>query len=255
MPTSIQDILNSLSQGALTVDQALEALKQLSREPLGFATLDHMRAERCGIPEVIFAPGKTIEQIIAIAERLRDQRGHALISRLDAPQHAALRQHFNERHEDTHGRTMLVGTLPTATGTPIPIITAGTADMPVADEAALTCQSIGHAVHRIEDVGVAGLARLLDRLPELRNAGVVICIAGMEGALPSVLGGLIHAPLIAVPTSTGYGAGAGGWAALLGMLSSCAPGISVVNIDNGYGAACVASRIQRQLDVARKSSP
>lgn len=215
---------------------------------LEFATLDHERLVRCGIPEVVYGTGKTTEQLVAIARQLFERNGYALVTRATPEQAAVVRASFEHVAAGSRGQTLLIGRPPALQGTPLPIVTAGTSDEPVAEEAELTCAAMGQAVHRINDVGVAGLDRLLRRLPELRRTGAIICIAGMEGALPSVLGGLVSIPVIAVPTSVGYGAAFEGLAALLGMMTSCAAGVSVVNINNGFGAAYSATLIQRLYD-------
>ena len=248
MADRLREILDDLSRGALTTDQAAQRLHALACEPLGFATLDHGRARRCGVPEVIYAAGKTPDQVVRIAASLVDRTGHALITRAEPEHRLALGNAFDQITSGERGRTLLVGTPPPLGGTPLPIVTAGTSDEPVAEEAELTCAALGQASKRINDVGVAGLPRLIARLPELEGTGAIICIAGMEGALPSVVGGLVSVPVIAVPTSVGYGAAMGGLAALLGMLTSCAAGVSVVNIDNGFGAAYTATLIQRIRD-------
>lgn len=248
MPDAVRDIIQSVLAGDLSEEQAMSKLVDLSNEPMGFATVDHQRLARCGVPEVIYAAGKTPEQVVAIARRLVERTGHALVTRAAPETTAAVTDAFDTVERDGRGRTLLIGAAPEARGTAVPIVTAGTSDEPVADEAALTCRAMGQAVERINDVGVAGLNRLLARLDELRDTGVIVCIAGMEGALPSVVGGLVHVPVIAVPTSVGYGAAFEGLAALLGMMTSCAAGVSVVNIDNGFGAAYSATLIQRQFD-------
>jgi NCAIR mutase (PurE)-related protein len=212
-------------------------------EVLGFASLDHLRPLTQGHQEVIFAPGKSPEQLVMIARQLVEQSGSFLATRVDALQREALAVF--------PGVEFVAGTAylppdpepePTGRGT-IMIVTAGTGDLPVADEAAVTARALRNKVERLTDVGVAGIHRVLTQTDRLREATVVIVVAGMEGALPSVVGGLVKCPVIAVPTSVGYGASFGGLAALLGMLNSCAAGVTVVNIDNGFGAAAAASRI------------
>ena len=214
-------------------------------ELLGFASLDHLRPITQGHQEVIFAPGKTPEQLVAIAQHLAQRSGSFLATRVDDPQRAALAAAF-PRVEFSAGRTAYQPPdpepPPTGRGT-IMIVTAGTGDLPVAEEAAVTARALSNKVDRLTDVGVAGIHRVLSQTERLRDATVVIVVAGMEGALPSVVGGLVKCPVIAVPTSVGYGASFGGLAALLGMLNSCAAGVTVVNIDNGFGAAAAASRI------------
>lgn len=224
------------------------SLDELGRllERLPFATIDHLRPVTQGQPEVIFAQGKTPAQVVAIAERLAAANGMFLTTRTDAAHRAALRERFPEAEVNEPGRTVFLpprpAPVPSGRGT-ILVVTAGTADLPVAEEAAVTARALGNRVERLTDVGVAGIHRVLSQTGALREAAVIIVVAGMEGALPSVVGGLVKRPVIAVPTSVGYGASFGGIAALLGMLNSCAAGVTVVNIDNGFGAAAAASRI------------
>ena len=215
-------------------------------ERLPFATIDHLRPVTQGHQEVIFSQGKTAAQVVAIAERLVNAGGSFLATRADAEQRVALRDRFPQVELNELGRTAYLPPEPelppTGRGT-ILVVTAGTADLPVAEEAAVTARALRNRVERLTDVGVAGIHRVLSQAKVLREAAVVIVVAGMEGALPSVVGGLVKTPVIAVPTSVGYGAAFGGLAALLGMLTSCAAGVTVVNIDNGFGAAAAASRI------------
>jgi NCAIR mutase (PurE)-related protein len=215
-------------------------------ERLPFATIDHLRPVTQGHQEVIFCPGKTIGQVVAIAERLEAAGGSFLATRAEPAQSEALAQRFPRAEVNALGRTVFLAPdpepAPTGKGT-ILICTAGTSDLPVAEEAAMTARALSNTVERLTDVGVAGIHRLLSQTDVLRSAGVIIVVAGMEGALPSVVGGLVKVPVIAVPTSVGYGASFGGLAALLAMLNSCASGVTVVNIDNGFGAAAAASRI------------
>jgi NCAIR mutase (PurE)-related protein len=218
-------------------------------ERLPFATIDHLRPITQGHQEVIFCPGKTIAQVIAIAERLETAGGAGgsfLATRADNEQSNALAERFPRAEVNTLGRTVFLPPdpepAPTGRGTVL-ICTAGTSDLPVAEEAAVSARALKNRVERLTDVGVAGIHRLLTQTDVLRSAGVIIVVAGMEGALPSVVGGLVKVPVIAVPTSVGYGASFGGLAALLAMLNSCASGVTVVNIDNGFGAAAAASRI------------
>jgi NCAIR mutase (PurE)-related protein len=215
-------------------------------ERLPFATIDHLRPVTQGQQEVIFSQGKTPAQVVAIAERLAATSGTFLATRTEETHRAALAERFPRAEINELGRTVFLPTspegAPTGRGT-ILVVTAGTADLPVAEEAAVTARALGNRVDRLTDVGVAGIHRVLTQTAALREAAVVIVVAGMEGALPSVVGGLVKGPVIAVPTSVGYGASFGGLAALLGMLNSCAAGVTVVNIDNGFGAAAAASRI------------
>jgi NCAIR mutase (PurE)-related protein len=215
-------------------------------ERLPFASIDHLRPATQGHQEVILCQGKTPEQVVAIAERLDAAAGSFLATRADVAQRAALAARFSSAEVNELGRTVYLAPTPepapTGRGT-ILIVTAGTSDLPVAEEAAVTARAFRNTVARLTDVGVAGIHRILSQTDRLRSAAVIIVVAGMEGALPSVVGGLVPVPVIAVPTSVGYGASFGGVAALLGMLNSCAAGVTVVNIDNGFGAAAAASRI------------
>jgi hypothetical protein len=227
----------------LGVDEALARLRTLPYEDLGFAKVDLHRALRGGAPEAIFCPGKTPAQVVEIATRLARDHANVLATRADgAVAEAIAAAGLPHVH---HAAPRLIVVRPERTdGVGLVVVAAaGTADLPVAEEAALVAEALGNRVERVYDCGVAGLHRLLDHLPVLSEANVVVAVAGMEGALPSVVGGLIDRPVIAVPTSIGYGASFGGIAALLAMLNSCAPGVSVVNIDNGYGAAHQASQI------------
>jgi pyridinium-3,5-biscarboxylic acid mononucleotide synthase len=241
----VRDLLGKVADGTLPVADALERLARAPVEELGFATIDHHRALRQGYPEVIYCPGKTTPQVVAIAERIAERGDGFLATRAGDAVRGALGAHFPGVQLNDLGRTAW---LPSASPAPrgtgeVLIVTAGTSDLPVAEEAATTAVALGNDVKRLTDVGVAGIHRLLSRAEELHSARVVIVIAGMDGALPSVVAGLVRGPVIAVPTSVGYGASFGGVAALLAMLSSCAAGLTVVNIDNGFGAAVAASRI------------
>ena len=209
---------------------------------LGFADLDMMRKERTGAPEAVYCPGKKPEQIAEIVKELSAGGDTIMATRAEEEDFAAVRKIVPDAvyHEDA--RVIAVNEKEPE-GPLVAVVTAGTADIPVAEEAAVVAELLGNRVNRIYDVGVAGIYRLFDRLPEIREAEVVIVVAGMEGALASVVGGLVETPVIAVPTSIGYGANLGGVSALLSMLNSCANGVGIVNIDNGYGAACLASKI------------
>ncbi len=241
-------LLRQVASGEVDAQAALGALGALALPPtesLGFATVDHHRALRQGYPEVIFAAGKTTEQVVAIAERIAERGDGVLATRLAPDMHAPLAERFPAVEINALGRTAFVAPNtppPVGRGTVL-IITAGTSDLPVAEEASVTAHALGNTVERLTDVGVAGLHRLLSQSRVLEDAAVIIVVAGMDGALPSVVGGLVPVPVIAVPTSVGYGASFGGVAALLSMLNSCASGVTVVNIDNGFGAAFAASRI------------
>ncbi|HEU4562766.1 MAG TPA: nickel pincer cofactor biosynthesis protein LarB [Longimicrobium sp.] len=245
-PERVRALLAQVAAGELAVDDAERRLAWNPVEELPFASVDHHRALRQGFPEVVFGQGKTPEQVVAIAQRIA-ARGDGFLATRVAPEAAdALVAALPGIELNTLGRTAY---LPPAepierkTRGSVLVVTAGTSDLPVAEEAAVTAAAYGNPVERLTDVGVAGIHRLLSRTDVLRSASVVIVVAGMEGALPSVVGGLVSVPVIAVPTSVGYGASFGGIAALLGMLNSCASGVTVVNIDNGFGAAAAASRI------------
>jgi pyridinium-3,5-biscarboxylic acid mononucleotide synthase len=241
----VRDLLARVADGTVPPELALNDLAKEPFESLEFATIDHHRALRQGFPEVIYGAGKTSGQIVAIAESIAERHGGFLATRLSDEAVASLASRFPDVQINALGRTaLLAGAEPPPAGRgTILIVTAGTSDLPVAEEAAVTAGALGNPVSRLTDVGVAGLHRVLARKDELLEAAVIIVIAGMDGALPSVIGGLVRVPVIAVPTSVGYGAAFGGIAALLTMLNSCAAGVTVVNIDNGFGAAMAASRI------------
>lgn len=213
---------------------------------LGFARIDSSRRERCGRPEVIFGEGKTPEEIARIARVIHEREGHVLATRVSPEKAESLRAHLPEALYHGRARCLTVGTPPVNASTAtVGVLCAGTSDLPVAEEAAVTLSSFGRSVERIHDVGVAGIHRLLGELGRVRACSVLIVVAGMEGALPSAVAGLVEVPVIAVPTSVGYGASFEGLAALLGMVNSCASGVTVTNIDNGFGAACAADAILR----------
>jgi NCAIR mutase (PurE)-related protein len=249
----IRRLLAAVQAGHLSVQAATRRLKDLPYENLGFASVDHHRAFRQGMPETIFCEGKTASQVTAIAKRLMG-RGHPVLATRVEPAMARVLQRLDRRSRyEPLGRTVVLhppkgwGTRALRGTGQIMIITAGTADVPVAEEARVTAQVLGDRVTTLYDVGVAGLHRLLDHRETLETARVLVVIAGLDGALPSVVGGLVSQPVIAVPTSRGYGASFGGLSALLAMLNSCAAGVGVVNIDNGYGAACLAHRINQGI--------
>ena len=222
----------------------MSRLAALPYEDLDFARLDHHRALRKGFPEVVYGLGKTPEQVAALAESILRRSDRLLVTKTSPESHAAVLERVADAAYDPTARTITVDRRADAEPLPgVVVAGAGTSDLPVVAEAAVTAEIMGCAVERISDVGVAGLHRLLDQLPTLREAKVVVAVAGMEGALPSVVGGLVSAPVIAVPTSVGYGASYDGLAALLAMLNSCAPGVAVVNIDNGFGAGYLAAQI------------
>jgi NCAIR mutase (PurE)-related protein len=241
----VRDLLARVADGTVSLESVLKDLAREPYETLDFATIDHHRALRQGFPEVIYGGGKTSGQIVAIAERIVERHGGFLATRLTDEAMASLTSRFPQVEINALGRTAYLrgAEVPESGRGTILIVTAGTSDLPVAEEAAVTAGALGNRVSRLTDVGVAGLHRLLARKEELLDAAIIIVIAGMDGALPSVIGGLVRVPVIAVPTSIGYGAAFGGLAPLLSMLNSCAAGITVVNIDNGFGAAMAASRI------------
>ncbi|MBQ8643180.1 MAG: nickel pincer cofactor biosynthesis protein LarB [Candidatus Methanomethylophilaceae archaeon] len=230
----------------MSVDDAIDRLKLIPFEDLGFAKVDHHRSIRQGVPEVVYGAGKTVEQIVAIAESMLNQgSGSVLVTRITEDTASEISRSLPIEY-DPSSRIGVVGSIPGHEGVgKIVVVSAGTSDIPVAEEAAVTAEFLGSKVTRIYDAGVAGIHRLLAHSEDLVSARVVIAVAGMEGALPSVVGGLVECPVIAVPTSVGYGASFGGLSALLTMLNSCASGISVVNIDNGFGAGFLADRINR----------
>ena len=240
-------LLQSLADGQITVSDGVERLKQLPFEDLGIAKIDHHRELRQGVPEVVLAEGKSLEQLRTILTAMAKRNQNILVTRLDNEKATAVCNQFPEGEYDIDARTFcLLRQKVERTGKgKILVICAGTSDLPVAREAVITARMLGNEVEELVDVGVAGIHRLLARQELLHEAAVLIVIAGMEGALPSVVGGLVAVPVIAVPTSVGYGASFGGIAALLGMLNSCASGVTVVNIDNGFGAAFAANRINR----------
>lgn len=239
----LREILQGLANQQLSVDAAMDALKVLPYQDLGFAKLDNHRALRDNFPEVIYCPGKTPQEVALLIYRLNEAGHNVIATRASAETYTAVTElvpgaQFNER-----SRLITVMNTPVTTRGSVAVLTAGTADIPVAEEAALCLEIMGASVNRIFDVGVAGIHRLLDRINDLNQAQVLIVVAGMDGALASVVGGLTSRPVIAVPTSVGYGASFGGLSALLTMLNSCASGVGVVNIDNGFGAAALAFAI------------
>lgn len=242
-PEALRELLWAVRSGAADIDAAMERLKDLPYTSLGFARLDHHRALRTGFPEVVFCPGKTPEQAAAAVEALAARHGRVMATRADRSHAAAVQAAVPEAVYHEVARVIMVGSCEPRWRGLIAVLAAGTADLPVAEEAGLTAEVAGCRVARVFDVGVAGLHRVLEQVPLLREAAVIIAVAGMDGALPGVVAGLTHRPVVAVPTSIGYGAGAGGVAALLTMLNACAPGLAVTNIDNGFGAGMMAARI------------
>src|SRR5437667_6826631 len=252
-PRDLGALLRAVRDGRTTPDEAAERLKSLPYEDLGFAKVDHHRALRRGFAEVVFGAGKSPEQILGIAEKITGRGQNLLVTRTTPDVHQLLAaRHAEAQWHEAPGCVTVIQAPPPPLPGRVAVVCAGTSDVPVAEEAALTAEFHGAAVDRIYDVGVAGLHRLLDRAEAIRRARVVVVAAGMEGALPSVVGGLVEAPVIAVPTSVGYGASFQGLAALLAMLNSCASGVAVVNIDNGFGAGYMACAILRS---ARTATP
>lgn len=235
--------LERVKSGELSPLQAVKELSILPYEELACAKPDHHRSLRLGFPEVIFGQGKTVEQIVTIAEGLAARSERLLITRVSQEAFGAVKEKIPNVTYNSLSMSIVLNRRQTTPRPGITVVTAGTADIPVAEEAAVTAELMGNKVERVHDVGVAGIHRLLDKLPRLRKARVIVAVAGMEGALPSVIGGLVPIPVIAVPTSVGYGASFSGLAPLLTMLNSCAPGVAVVNIDNGFGAGYIAGLI------------
>jgi NCAIR mutase (PurE)-related protein len=246
-PEKLKKLLAGVKDGSVSVDDALEELARLPFADLGHTVVDHHRELRTGFPEVVLGEFKTAEQIIAIVTELAKTGGNVLVTRVDPDTADRVCAAVDGLAHRPHARSLVLEQAPVepAGAGPIAVVTAGTSDLPVAEEAALVAELAGNRVVRVNDVGVAGVHRLLHRLDDLRRAAVIVVVAGMEGALPSVVGGLVKCPVVAVPTSVGYGASFNGVTALLGMLSSCAAGVTVVNIDNGFGAGYAASLINR----------
>jgi NCAIR mutase (PurE)-related protein len=244
--TQLRILLDAVAAGNTSPDDAIERLKHMPYEDIGFAKVDHHRQLRRGVPETIFGQGKSADQIAELVHRFKEHGSSVLATRVDAEvARSVLEIHPDlEYHELARTLTLKLADPEMAPGY-VAVVCAGTTDLPVAEEAAVTCEMMGNTVRRVRDVGVAGLHRLLGQREEIQNANVAIVCAGMEGALPSVVAGLIDIPVIAVPTSVGYGASFNGLSALLTMLNSCAEGVAVVNIDNGFGAAITASLINR----------
>lgn len=244
---TLRQLLQQVQRGERTVEEALASLGKspphAATGELGFATVDHDRARRCGFPEVVFCQGKTPADAAAIAEEILTRADRVLLTRADPSHKAAIQACLPQARWHERARCVTIGPAEVQQRGRVAVVSAGTADLPVADEARVTLELAGNRVEQFTDLGVAGLHRLFSRLDAIRAANVVVAIAGMEGALPSVLAGLLDRPVIAVPTSVGYGASFGGLTALLGMLNSCAAGVAVVNIDNGFGAGYLASLI------------
>jgi len=247
----LRALLEGVSAGRVPVDAAIRQLRDLPYADVGFAKVDTHRPLRSGAPEAVFCQGKTPEQVVTIVGRLAEYHANVLATRAAPEVAEALAAAGIPHRYHALARVVVARPEPTAEVGLVAVVSAGTADLPVAEEAAVTAEALGNRVERAYDCGVAGLHRLLDQQHLLTEANVIVAVAGMEGALPSVVGGLVDRPVIAVPTSVGYGTSFGGITALLAMLNSCAAGISVVNIDNGYGAACQASRINRLIHKIR----
>jgi hypothetical protein len=255
-PEALLKLLGSFKAGAIAADDVVRALQAAPVADLGFAQVDAHRALRKGFPEVIFGAGKTTRQIVAIAAAILAREDWLLITRVTPEQGRALRRRFRHAMHHADARCVTVAKRPSKPRSGIiAVLCAGTSDLPVAEEAAVTAEIMGSRVARVYDVGVAGLHRLLARLPELQRADVIVAVAGMEGALPSVVAGLVACPVIAVPTSVGYGASFGGLASLLAMLNSCSSGVTVVNIDNGFGAGYAAALIHARVAAVASVRP
>ena len=252
---TLRSILDAVRSGSMSVDEALSYCgKRTPDEPeLAYATLDHLRSERTGFPEVVYCPGKTEDQVASIVERLARRNGSVIATRATQAQFGAVKQVVADASFDSDSRIISVEREARPRVGLVAVVSAGTADHPVAAEAAVALDLMGNAVARIEDVGVAGLHRVLGHVGALRSANCVVVVAGMEGALPSVVAGLTDRPIVAVPTSVGYGASFGGLAALLSMLNACASGVTVTNIDGGFVGACAASRINHLVALAAES--
>jgi NCAIR mutase (PurE)-related protein len=245
----IEKLLRTYKSGELETHEAARRLKEFHYEDIGYARVDHSRAARQGFPEVVFGEGKTRAQVVGIVERLLKHAPNLLVTRTDADTFGEVRNVATDAEWHETARLIRIQRDRTIQGVgEIALVTAGTSDIPVAEEAALTAEAMGNRVNRIWDAGVAGIHRLLSERTLLERARVIVVVAGMEGALPSVVGGLVSVPVVAVPTSIGYGASFGGVAALLGMLNSCSSNVTVVNIDNGFGAGFVASLINRRWE-------
>jgi len=264
-PEELKDLLDGVARGEVSTEEAAGRLNDgpLRLDELGFANLDHHRHLRQGLGEVVYGEGKTVEEAVEIATRLSAAGAPVLLTRLDAEKIAALEGRFPDARLNTRARTVLVnppdeqgpdGNLENPGPPFVAVVSAGTSDLPVAEEAVEVCVAMKVPVHRIYDVGVAGLHRVLQKVPMLREAAAVVVVAGMEGALPSVVGGLVSCPVFAVPTSVGYGASFKGLAALLAMLNTCAPGVTVSNIDNGLAGGIAAARVVKTLERDRSQA-
>jgi pyridinium-3,5-biscarboxylic acid mononucleotide synthase len=247
----LRQLLEEVREGQTDVDTALGSLRKLPFDDLGYAKIDSHRCLRQGVPEVIFCQGKTVQQVQGIVERMAEHHTNILASRADRDMFDGIREVVKQARYHEIARMVVINPIESDSIGNIAVVSAGTADLPVAEEAAVTAETLGNRVNRIYDVGVAGIHRLLHWCDDLFQANVLVVVAGMEGALASVVGGLVSAPVIGVPTSVGYGTSFGGIAALLSMLNSCASGVSVVNIDNGFGAGYQATLINRMAERTR----
>lgn len=247
-PNDLEKLLKGVAKGEMKVPEAMSKLRLLPFKNMGFANIDHHRMLRTGLPEVVYGESKSTEQIITISQHIISQKMPLFVTRIDENKAAKILEAIPEVTHDPVSRTIrhLPPGYKRRKRGMVAVVTAGTSDIPVAEEAAITLEIMGERVERIFDVGVAGIHRLFHQLPRLQKARAVIVAAGMEGALASIVGGLVACPIVALPTSVGYGANLGGISALLGMLTSCAPGVTVVNIDNGFGAAAAAGLINRR---------
>lgn len=248
-PEAIRALLEGVKAGEVDVEQGLSRLRELPFSDMGFAKIDHHRALRCGAPEVVYGEGKTPAQLVAIARSIVERGANLLATRVDQAHADAVQAEVEGVVHDAVARTLVLrcGEQPEPPAKPVVVVCAGTSDLPVAAEAKVTVESLGSRCELLCDVGVAGLHRLLAHQDTLRGAGVIVVVAGMEGALPSVVTGLVDRPVIGVPTSVGYGAALSGLTALAGMLTACAPGMTVVNVDNGFGAGYAAALMNRHL--------
>jgi len=242
----IKSLIKKISENKISDEEALSLLKKLPYEDIDFACIDHHRPIRTGQPEVIYSEGKSPEQVKEIAKKLSENNDVVMATRASSELFVFLKPFFHKITYNAHGRIIIIGDIPKpVTDKRILVLTGGTTDIPVAEEAAVTAEVMGSPVDRLFDVGIAGVHRILSRIDLLQKANVIVAVAGMEGALPSFAAGLVCRPVIAVPTSVGYGANFGGLSALLTMINSCAPGVSTVNIDNGFGAGYLAAIINR----------
>ncbi|MBW2262646.1 MAG: nickel pincer cofactor biosynthesis protein LarB [Deltaproteobacteria bacterium] len=249
-PRKLAELLEAVRDGSLDVDEAMGKLRTMPFEDIGYARVDHHRSLRRGMPEVVYAPGKTDEQLLGIVERMVSSGAPVMVSRVEPRQAGILLDRHPEASHSETARIVTLGSVPEVSGGLVVVVTAGTADIPVAEEAALTASFAGARVEKIFDVGVAGLHRIVPSMDVLGRAAAIVAVAGMEGALPSVIAGMVACPVVAVPTSIGYGASFGGIAALLAMVNSCAGGVSVVNIDSGFNGGYVAALIARGAEKA-----